>query len=152
MEPFYPLHAYVCSACRLVQLEEFESPQHIFSDYIYFVSYSESWLRHAEAYAETMTRRLGLTADRNGRRGGQQRRLPAAIFQAARHYGAGHRAGGQRRRGGGREGHPDRGAFFGRQRRRGCASRVSRPDLVVANNVLAHVPDINDFVRGFAIC
>ena len=62
MEPFYPLHAYVCSACRLVQLEEFESPQHIFGDYIYFSSYSESWLRHADAYAGTMTQRLGLGA------------------------------------------------------------------------------------------
>ena len=62
MEPTYPLHAWVCSACRLVQLEEFESPAHIFSDYLYFSSYSESWLRHAEAYAEKMTQRFGLGA------------------------------------------------------------------------------------------
>ena len=50
MEPFYPLHVYVCERCFLVQLEEFESAEHIFSDYAYFASYSESWLKHAAAY------------------------------------------------------------------------------------------------------
>src|SRR3990167_3859617 len=59
MEPFYPLHAYVCGSCFLVQLEEFESPQQIFSDYAYFSSYSESWLRHAKAYTENMVERFG---------------------------------------------------------------------------------------------
>ena len=49
MEPFYPLRAYVCSQCFLVQLEEFETPDHIFSDYAYFSSYSSSWLEHASA-------------------------------------------------------------------------------------------------------
>src|SRR3989304_5459388 len=62
MEPFYPLHAYVCGSCFLVQLEEFESPQRIFSDYAYFSSYSESWLRHAKAYTELMIRRFGFNA------------------------------------------------------------------------------------------
>jgi len=62
MEPFYPLHAYVCGSCFLVQLEEFESPQQIFSDYAYFSSYSESWLRHAKAYTELMIRRFGFNA------------------------------------------------------------------------------------------
>src|ERR1700735_4263731 len=63
MEAFYPLHAYVCSTCRLVQLEAFESPDHIFGDYIYFSSFSESWLRHAEAYVGQMTQRLGLDTE-----------------------------------------------------------------------------------------
>src|SRR5882757_2779893 len=62
MEPFYPLHAYVCEACLLVQLEDFESPEHIFNDqYAYFSSYSDSWLEHARRYAEMMTERLGLS-------------------------------------------------------------------------------------------
>jgi hypothetical protein len=61
LEPFYPLHVYVCDHCLLVQLEEFETPEHIFGEYLYFSSYSESWLRHARAYAEQITerRRLG---------------------------------------------------------------------------------------------
>ena len=63
MEPFYPLRALVCGACFLVQLEEFESPEHIFSDYDYFSSYSTSWLEHAERYVEAMIARLGLGSD-----------------------------------------------------------------------------------------
>jgi hypothetical protein len=62
MEPFYPLHAWVCSSCRLVQLEEFETPASIFSDYLYFSSYSDTWLRHAETYAGAMVERFGLGA------------------------------------------------------------------------------------------
>jgi len=59
MEPFYPLHAYVCHQCFLVQLEEFESPDHIFSDYAYFSSYSESYLTHAKSYTQLMIERFG---------------------------------------------------------------------------------------------
>src|ERR1700693_1775856 len=59
MAPYYPLHAWVCGECKLVQLEEFETPRQIFSDYAYFSSYSESWLRHAEAYVKMMCRRFG---------------------------------------------------------------------------------------------
>src|ERR1700753_1912625 len=59
-EPHYPLHVYVCDSCLLVQLEEFESPEAIFGDYLYFSSFSESWLRHSEAYAGAMTERFGL--------------------------------------------------------------------------------------------
>ena len=62
MEPHYPLHAYVCENCLLVQLEEFASAEMIFTDYLYFSSFSETWLRHAEAFAERMTRELKLCA------------------------------------------------------------------------------------------
>src|SRR3989304_2554708 len=58
MEPFYPLHTYVCRKCYLVQLPEFESPEHIFSDYAYFSSYSDSWLKHARDYTDMMMRRF----------------------------------------------------------------------------------------------
>ena len=59
MEPFYPLRALVCARCFLVQLEEYESPSHIFSDYAYFSSYSTSWLEHSERYVEAMIERFG---------------------------------------------------------------------------------------------
>ena len=59
-EPFYPLHAYVCSECFLVQLDEFASPQEIFSDYAYFSSFSDSWLEHCRNYTQLMKSRLGL--------------------------------------------------------------------------------------------
>ena len=60
MEPFYPLHVYVCDRCFLVQLLEYVSPQEIFSDYAYFSSYSDTWLQHAKSYTEKMIERLGL--------------------------------------------------------------------------------------------
>src|SRR5690348_13486881 len=58
MEPYYPLHALVCPDCRLVQLAAFETPARIFGNYLYFSSYSESWLRHAQAYAQHMIERF----------------------------------------------------------------------------------------------
>lgn len=59
-ETYYPLHVYVCEKCWLVQLEEYESPERIFSDYAYFSSFSDSWLKHCEKYCEAMKTRLGL--------------------------------------------------------------------------------------------
>lgn len=63
MEPFYPLHVLVCDKCFLVQLREYVSPQHIFSEYAYFSSYSTSWVAHAKAYCEMIQKRLGLNAN-----------------------------------------------------------------------------------------
>ena len=60
MEPFFPLHAYVCEKCKLVQLEEYETPEDIFTEYAYFSSYSESWLKHAEQYTAMMVERFAL--------------------------------------------------------------------------------------------
>src|ERR1700689_2363947 len=60
MEPFYPLRALVCGECFLVQLEEFQTPEAIFSDYAYFSSYSSSWIEHSRRYSEQMVERLGL--------------------------------------------------------------------------------------------
>src|SRR5690348_3451668 len=60
-EKYYPLHTYVCESCFLVQLEQYESPDAIFSDYAYFSSYSDSWLKHSENYCDKMIARLGLT-------------------------------------------------------------------------------------------
>ena len=61
MEPFFPLHTYVCDNCFLVQLEEYVAPKEIFSEYAYFSSYSDAWLKHAENYVEMITNKLGLT-------------------------------------------------------------------------------------------
>src|SRR4051812_26254819 len=61
-EPVYPLHAWVCDACLLVQVNQVLPPERIFSDYAYFSSYSDSWLAHARAYAEATTARFGLGA------------------------------------------------------------------------------------------
>ncbi|MCH9047946.1 MAG: SAM-dependent methyltransferase, partial [Proteobacteria bacterium] len=61
-EPFFPLHTYVCEQCFLVQLEEFEQPEKIFNDYVYFSSYSESWLGHARQYTEMMIERFSFNS------------------------------------------------------------------------------------------
>jgi SAM-dependent methyltransferase len=150
-EAFYPLHAYVCSDCRLVQLDEFESPEAIFGDYIYFSSYSESWLRHAEEYAAMMVGRFGL--------GRQSRVVEIAsndgyLLQYFRGSGvdvlgiepaanvAAVALG---------KGIPSEIAFFGRQTAERLRASGQAADVMAANNVLAHVPDINDFVAGFSI-
>ena len=62
-EAFYPLHVFVCSNCFLVQLEEFESPDEIFSDYVYFSSYSDSWLAHANKFVVDVSERFGFSSD-----------------------------------------------------------------------------------------
>src|SRR5689334_8363692 len=63
VEPFYPLHAYVCDRCFLVQVQEYVSPEGIFTEYAYFSSYSDSWLAHVKAYVDMIAVRLGLTSD-----------------------------------------------------------------------------------------
>ena len=151
MEPFYPLRALVCSSCRLVQLAEFASPQAIFSHYPYFSSVSESWLRHAEAYAEAMAARFRLgpqssvveVASNDGyllqyfaRRGIPVLGVdPAAnVAQVAIARGV-----------------PTEVAFFGAATARRLRATRPAPVLVAANNVLAHVPDLHDLVEGFRI-
>jgi SAM-dependent methyltransferase len=151
MEPYYPLRALVCERCFLVQLEEFESPQRIFSDYAYFSSYSKSWLEHARAYAEQIAERLGLGAH------SQVVELASNdgyLLQYFREHGipvlgiepaANVAAVAQQR------GVPTLVEFFGCATARTLASQSAAADLVIANNVLAHVPDINDFVGGVKI-
>lgn len=150
MEPFYPLEVYVCKRCRLVQLEQFETPQRIFGEYIYFSSYSDSWLRHSAAYAEMMARRFGLTArsmvveiaSNDGyllqyfrKRGiGVLGIEPAANIAAVAAD----------------KGIPTDVTFFGMEKAAQLRAKGIVPDVLVANNVLAHVPNINDFVEGMA--
>jgi SAM-dependent methyltransferase len=147
MEPFYPLHVFVCSQCFLVQLEEFKSPEHIFSDYLYFSSYSETWLRHCSAYADSVAARLGLgptskvveVASNDGYllQFFARKNIPVLGIEPAANVAEAARA----------KGLPTEVAFFGRR----TAERLRDShcaDLIAANNVLAHVPDINDFVAG----
>jgi 2-polyprenyl-3-methyl-5-hydroxy-6-metoxy-1,4-benzoquinol methylase len=151
MEKFYPLHAYVCSACRLVQLAEFESPAQIFGDYLYFSSYSESWLRHAEAYAQAMIARFGLgpqsqmieIASNDGYllQYFQRAGIPVLGIEPAANVAA--VAIGQ--------GIATEIAFFGRITAHRLKEAGRSPDLIAANNVLAHVPDLNDFVGGLKL-
>ena len=148
MEPTYPLRVYVCDRCFLVQLQEFESAQHIFSDYSYFSSYSESWLRHCEIYSQRMIAMLGLTAESKvvevASNDGYllQYFARAAIPILGIEPAANVAAVAEQR------GIPTDVSFFSVATaiRMGDAGQFA--DLIVANNVLAHVPDINDFVAA----
>jgi SAM-dependent methyltransferase len=151
MEPFYPLHAFVCDNCYLVQLDEFESPEEIFSDYVYFSSYSDSWLEHSRRYTEMMTQRLGLDdksqvieiASNDGyllqyfADGG----MPVLGVEPAANVAAAAID----------KGIPTLVKFFGVETAAQMRDEGLKADLLLGNNVLAHVPDINDFVAGMAI-
>lgn len=151
MEPYYPLHAYVCDQCLLVQLEEFESPQSIFSDYAYFSSYSDSWLAHCRAYAQRVVPLLGL--DQSSRvvevasNDGYllqyfvEQGIPVLGVEPAANVAAAAI----------RKGIPTLVQFFGVKAAKEMAAAGQQADLLLGNNVLAHVPDINDFVEGMAI-
>lgn len=151
MEPFYPLHAYVCSKCRLVQLEEFKSPQEIFGDYLYFSSFSDSWLEHASAYAGLVTERFGLNA---GSLVVEIASNDGYLLQYFRQRGIsvlGIEPAANVAKVAVEKGVPTRVVFFGKDSASHIKAEGLRPDIIAANNVLAHVPDINDFVAGFAI-
>jgi len=151
MEPFYPLHVHVCDSCFLVQLEEYVQPEEIFTEYAYFSSYSDSWVEHARRYAEMVSERfqiggksfvieiasndgyllqhfvkksvpvLGIEPAANVARAAQEKNIPTLV------------------------------AFFGETLARELAAKGPRADLIIGNNVLAQVPDLNDFVKGMEI-
>lgn len=148
MEPYFPLRAFVCDRCFLVQLEEFERPERIFDDYAYFSSYSESWLTHARHYVDCMMERLRLTEashvveiacndgyllqyfDAKG--------IPVLGIEPAANVAAAAEA----------KGIPVVTEFFGRRLAKELEQDGKQADLIVGNNVIAHVPDLNDFVAG----
>jgi 2-polyprenyl-3-methyl-5-hydroxy-6-metoxy-1,4-benzoquinol methylase len=149
MEPFYPLRAFVCDSCFLVQLEQYETPAHLFGDYAYFSSYAESWLAHARMYVDSMIDRFGLNstsqvveiASNDGYllQYFQQKDVPVLGVEPAANVAAVARAAGI----------PTIVKFFGVETARELASEGHNADLLIGNNVLAHVPDLNDFVAGF---
>lgn len=150
MEPFYPLRALVCSRCFLVQLEEYETPEHIFGDYAYFSSYSSSWLEHSRRYVEAMVERFGLgershvveLASNDGYllQFFVERHVPVLGIEPAANVA----------RVALQKGIPTLVEFFGVETARTLVPD-SRADLLVGNNVLAHVPDVNDFVGGMQV-
>jgi SAM-dependent methyltransferase len=148
MEPFYPLHAKVCESCLLVQLEAFVTAADIFSEYAYFSSYSDSWVAHAAKYVETAIERFGL--DEN-----------SLVVELASNDGyllqhvveRGIRALGIEPAANVAEVAVKNGIetiveFFGQDLASRLVAEGRTADLVAANNVMAHVPDLNDFVGG----
>ena len=150
MEAFYPLYARVCEQCLLVQLEEFVAPSEIFSEYAYFSSYSDTWVEHARRYVAGAVERFGIgseslvieVASNDGYllQHVIARGIPALGIEPAANVAAAAR---------------ERAIetvveFFGRDLAARLVADGRRADLLVANNVMAHVPDLNDFVRGIA--
>jgi SAM-dependent methyltransferase len=151
MEPFYPLHTYVCDNCFLVQLQEFVSPQDIFTEYAYFSSYVDALLKNASDYADLMVDRFHLTPDSQvieiASNDGYllqyflKKGIPVLgvepavnVSQVAIDKGI-----------------PVVNRFFGKQTAIDLADERGKADLLLGNNVLAHVPDINDFVSGMKV-
>jgi SAM-dependent methyltransferase len=150
-EMYYPLHVYICDACWLVQLEEFESAESIFSDYAYFASFSDSWLKHCEKYCNEMKTRFNLSAQsfvaevasNDGyllqyfvRMG-----IPVLGIEPAANVAAAAE----------KRGVPTLVRFFGEEVARNLVTEGRSADLIAGNNVLAQVPDLNDFVEGLKI-
>ena len=147
-EAFYPLRAFVCSECFLVQLEEFESPAQIFSDYAYFSSYSDSWLEHARAYAESMQERLKLDAASRVIELASNDGYLLQYFSASGVPVLGVEPAANVAAVAEKKGIPTRVEFFGRDAAKRMCANGETADLLLGNNVLAHVPDLNDFVAG----
>jgi hypothetical protein len=151
MERFYPLHAWVCSECFLVQLEEYVSPDEIFSDYAYFSSYSDSWVEHARAYAEGMMKRFGLAGKSKVMEIASNDGYLLQHFVKAGVPCLGIEPAVNVARAAVAKGIPTVAKFFGRKTASEVAAEHGKPDLLLGNNVLAHVPDINDFVGGMKL-
>ena len=149
MEPFYPLHVWVCTKCLLVQLDEYVTPEHIFSEYAYFSSYSTSWLKHAEDYVAMISDRLKLgpkslvieLASNDGyllqyfvKKG-----IPSLGIEPAANVA---KVAVEKR------GVDTLVKFFGRELAASLKAEGKQADLVLGNNVLAQVPDLNSFVAG----
>jgi hypothetical protein len=147
-EMFFPLKVYVCRDCLLVQLEVFETPENIFTDYAYFSSYSDSWLEHARRYSESVIERFGITAnsfvveiasnDGYLLRNFTARNIPVLGIEPAANVAQAAIA----------KGIPTLSRFFGRDLAKELLKTRQPADLIAGNNVLAHVPQLNDFVAG----
>ena len=151
MERFYPLHAWVCSECFLVQLEQYVTPDEIFSDYAYFSSYSDSWVEHARVYTQAMTLRFGLDAKSKVMEIASNDGYLLQHFVKAGVACLGIEPAANVARAAVGRGIPTFVKFFGRETASEVAAEHGKPDLLLGNNVLAHVPDINDFVGGMKL-
>ena len=151
MEPFYPLHVYVCEQCWLVQLHEYVSPSDIFTEYAYFSSYADSWVQHAGRYTDMIVERLKL-ADKSfvvelASNDGYllqhfvAKGIPVLGIEPAANVAEAAR----------KKNVPTLVKFFGRQTAAELVGQGKRADLIAGNNVLAQVPDVNDFVAGIKL-
>lgn len=149
MEPFYPLHVYVCTNCWLVQLPEHRREDEIFTDkYAYFSSYSSTWLDHAKAYAEMMCDRFGfgkthLVVELASNDGYllqyfKEKGILVLGIEPTKNTASAAKA----------KGIPTLVRFFGLDVAEALVRKGKKADLIIGNNVLAHVPDLNDFVSG----
>ena len=150
-EVSYPLDVYVCDNCFLVQLPEFETPENIFSEYAYFSSYSETWLKHSEIYVDKMMDLLKISKDSYvveiASNDGyllqyfKGKGVPVLGIEPARNVAEVAR----------KKGVPTECLFLGKKTALKLKEEGKQADLLLGNNVLAHVPDINDFVEGLKI-
>ncbi len=150
-EVYYPLEVYVCDFCFLVQLQEYETPENIFGDYAYFSSYSDTWLKHAKDYVNKMVDLFKMDehsyvveiASNDGYllQYFAERRIPVLGIEPARNVAESAR----------KKGIPTEPIFFGTETAKQLASQGKHADLLLGNNVLAHVPNLNDFVMGLKI-
>jgi SAM-dependent methyltransferase len=151
MEPFYPLCVFVCHNCLLVQLPEWETPENIFGDYAYFSSFSESWLQHAQRYTDLMVDRFKFDgnsciveiASNDGYllQYFKEKGIPVLGIEPAQNVAKAARD----------KGIPTISKFFGVKTAQELAKEGKQADLLLGNNVLAHVPDLNDFVEGMRL-
>ena len=151
MEPFYPLRVYVCEQCFLVQLPVFQSSENIFCDYAYFSSFSDSWLQHAKTYTDLMINRFGFGTESQvieiASNDGyllqyfKEKNIPVLGIEPAKNVAQAAQESGIR----------TLEKFFGCQTAKELAQEGKCADLLIGNNVLAHVPDIKDFVKGMKI-
>lgn len=150
-EPFYPLHVYVCENCFLVQLQEYVSPENIFTEYAYFSSYSDSWLRHAKTYTDLIVDRFNLgpqsqvveLASNDGYllQYFVEKGVPVLGIEPAANVA----------KAAIKKGIPTVVKFFGTKTAQELSAERGKADLLLGNNVLAHVPDLNDFVAGMRV-
>jgi len=151
MEPFYPLHAYLCEQCFLVQVQAYVSPEAIFTEYAYFSSYSDSWLAHAKAYAEMITARFGLDTASQVIELGSNDGYLLQYFLAKGLRVLGVEPAKNVARAAIARGVPTVTKLFGRQTARELVAEGLQADLLCGANVLAQVPDLNDFVGGMKL-
>lgn len=152
-EKLYPLHTYVCENCLLVQLEEFESPNHIFGDgdYAYFSSYSDSWLQHAKAYTEMMVKKFGFNQNHQVIEIASNDGYLLQYFQKQGIPVLGIEPAANTAKVAEEKGIPTIVKFFGVKTAKEMVATGQQADLLLGNNVLAHVPDLNDFVAGMKL-
>jgi 2-polyprenyl-3-methyl-5-hydroxy-6-metoxy-1,4-benzoquinol methylase len=150
-EPFYLLHAYVCKDCYLVQLEEIESPKNIFQDYAYFSSYSSTWLKHCQNYVNKVINRFDLDSNKQvieiASNDGcllnffKEKKIPVLGIEPAKNIA----------RDAENSGIPTINQFFNSQLAQELANTKKQADLLIGNNVLAHVPNLNEFIASLKI-